>query len=68
MLGGEEVEDVVNRPLEMKNIIQLTLEQHTFELCGSTYTQIFPINTYHSATQSVDVEPRLRGPTVKLYT
>ena len=30
---------------------QLTLEQHRFELCGSTYTQIF-FNTYYSTTWS----------------
>ena len=43
--------------------LQLTLEQHRFELHRSTYMQIFSVNTYHSNTLSVvesaDVEPRI---------
>ena len=34
--------------------VQLTLEQHEFALCGSTYTGIFSITVYYSITLSWD--------------
>lgn len=61
------VEEVLNRSLEMKIMIQL-FEQCRFKLRSSTYTQnFFSLNTYHNVTQSVVVEPQLSEQTVKLY-
>lgn len=49
---------------------QLTFEQQEFELCGSTYTQIFLNSKYYSTTWSADAEsmvqrnPRYGKPTI----
>ena len=44
------VEEVLNRPLKMKVMIQL-LERCRCELCSPTYTQVFfSLNTYHNVT------------------
>lgn len=32
--------------------VQLTLEQHGFELCGSTYMQLFFVSKYYSVYYS----------------
>ena len=62
--GEGMVEEVLNRSLEMKIMVHL-LEQCRFELCSSTYTQIFfSLNTYHNVTHSVVVEPQLWEQTV----
>ena len=57
--------------------VQLTFEQYRFELCGSTYTWVFFINTvalhYPLLVESSDVEPQIQrnleygGQTILLY-
>ena len=38
---------------EIKGSLTVTLQQHGFELCGSTYTRIFSSSKYYNPTQSV---------------
>ena len=51
-------------------INKLTLEQHRFDLCGSTYMHIFSIaytilllNPWY--VQSIDVEPQIQGKQIR---